>query len=116
MKRMKKSRIPGWIVKNLPAGKEDEAFSAAIVPTFIFSMSGIGAAWYFFFKPELLTFWILGTILVVSLLFFGGYWLLAQVSLLQKSREELLLSYDNVKDDFEKELLKKKLESLYVYM
>ena len=114
MKRIKKSKIPQWIAKRLPIGQEDEAISAVVVPIFMFLIMGISNSWFNWFNSKWVILWILGSILIIGVTLCIMSWIINQTVLLQKSREELIVSYKLESDPERKESIVIKLKELYV--
>ena len=115
MRRIKKSKLPMWLISRLPFNEEDEAIGSGIVPGVLFPFMGICLLLYKFYNPK--TFWIelIISILIMVVILLISRWILYQVELLKVSREELMLIYKREKDPKKKEELRLRLENLCVF-
>ena len=114
MRRIRKSRLPKWLISKLPYGNEDEIISAIIVPGMLFSLMAIGFMWYEFHDSRWILVEVLLFVLSVLCIFAIAWWTLAQVELLKVSRQELMLCYKLTKNSEEREKIKRKLADLCV--
>lgn len=115
MKDLKSLMLPTWIIKSIQHGKEDDDLGSILVNIGVFYLLGLVA--FFMYSPfgdEYLFLQIICAIGVLLLLVAFGFWLTAQVTLLDSMRKEALVVYKNSKTEEEIAEANSRLKKLWV--
>lgn len=115
MKGLKSLRLPNWIIKSIQHGKENDELSSILVNIGVFYLLGLVA--FFVYNPfgsEYLTTEIICAIGVLLMLILFGYWITAQIALLDSLRKEALVVYKNSKTEDEIAKADLRLKKLWV--
>ncbi len=102
-------RLPRWIIKSLQHGKENEDLSSIVVGAL--ALYSVCAIAYFACAPfgrGHLALEVVAALGILAFILLFGFWLIAQVALLDSLRKEALISFENLKK--EKEISKKEKE------
>ena len=108
-------RLPRWIIKSLQHGKENEDLSSIVVGAL--ALYSVCAIAYFACAPfgrGHLALEVVAALGILAFILLLGFWLIAQVALLDSLRKEALLGFKNSKTEKEVSDAKKRLQKLYV--
>ena len=118
MKIITKSKLPKWIIASIPFREEEETLSGFIVPFVIFSVMGMGVAWYEFYEKITPFLGILMLIFMQQVFVIEikdiMRWMIAQFDILRILRLRLEQHYKTTENEKEKLETKERLSYLCV--
>lgn len=87
-------KLPRWIIKNLQHGKENEDLSSIVVGALaLYSVCAIAYFAYAPFGRGHLALEVVAALGILAFILLFGFWLIAQVALLDSLRKEALLGF-----------------------
>ena len=114
MKIITKSKLPKWAIASIPFREEEKTLSGFIVPFVIFSVMGMGVAWYEFYEKITPFLGILMLIFISVLVIAIMRWMITQFDILRILRLRLEQHYKTTENEKEKLETKERLSYLCV--
>ena len=114
MRRVKKSRLPKWILPMLLKGSEEKIMGCFITPIILLVIFYLDSFWDSLPSSMASELYLLVIIVVIIILGIPVNWVMSQVILLKKARKELSLRYSITDDENEKVEIRESLAKLGV--